>query len=127
MKYIALFGLLLYATASCDKSEYALTHFTIRNDCPFSIDIYSSAIVNYQDGSKVESFHDVLAPDEDLALRTIQIPRNTAVADIFTKIDIFKGDQKTTHNVLQDDKWKKTRIDDEQMHYELKVSMYFFQ
>lgn len=127
MKYIALFGVMLFATVSCNKSDYMLTQFTIRNNCPFSIDVYSSAMVNYQDGSKVESFHDVVAPDEVLALRTILIPENTSVADVFTKIDILKGNQRTTYKLLDDANWEKTRIDAEQMHYELTVSMYFFQ
>ena len=123
-KFVTL--LLLIFCLSCEKEAYKTTEFLLRNDCDYIIEIKSSALVRYNDGYREETLTDIVQSGELLSMRKINVSENFSINDVFTKIEIYRGETKSAYDIMDKNNWVKTSSSKDKDEYTIKSKLVRF-
>ena len=125
MRWIGIVSCLLLLGVSCTKDNGELNEYVLKNVCSFTIDVFSSAMVQYPDGSKVETIHDQLAAGQSVSLRIVPTYDGMQVADVFTNIEVYKDESMIQMDLLQEQLWD-LNTSDNKTQYTLTIIPSFF-
>jgi hypothetical protein len=117
-------ALMIVVCLGCQKDNYKKTEFFLKSSCNHSIEVKSSALVRYSDGYKEENLTDIVQSGQILSLRKIDV--SDEIKDVFTKIEIYKGTIKSTHDIMNKDNWIKTLSSDDKDEFTIMVDSTFF-
>ena len=119
-------ALMMVVCIGCETNSYKKTEFFLKNDCPYSIEVKTSALVRYSDGYKEESLSDIVQSGQLLSIRRLDVTDNFAIKDVFTKIEIYKGTTKSSYDIMNKDNWVKTLSSDDKDEFTITVDSTFF-
>lgn len=126
-RIITTVTLLLAVCTSCFiDNDYKSTGFYLVNNCNQTIEVTSSAMVHYSFGLVENSLVDNVPSGATLWLRTINVVEDFSMSSVFTRIEIRKGNQLSTFDVMNRDNWEKTLTSDDKDEYTLFVDSTFF-
>ena len=107
MKKTLIGFLLIFVIFGCEKTEYKKTEFFLKNNCNYTIEVSSSALVRYSDGYKEESLKDIVTSGQLLSLRKLDVSDNFQIKNVFTKLEIYHGTIKSNKDVMNKSIWTK--------------------
>lgn len=119
-------ALMVVVCTGCEKDNYKKTEFLLKNSCNHLIEVKSSALVRYSDSWKEENLTDIVQSGQTLSLRKIDVSDDFAIKDVFTKIEIYNGTNKSSYDIMNKDNWIKTLSSDDKDEFTITVDSTFF-
>lgn len=114
--------------AQCkEKEKFYDSDYVVHNTMSEEISVYSSAYSYSQiNGQTLVSYTDYISPGERFVLRNKDAKEDASLANLFHEMKIFRGNEQSPINPLQNSLWSKTRIGDDKFEYTLRVDTTYF-